>query len=1092
VLAALLTGAILLFARSLFTVAWHWAARHAPHRDTDRYTRDAAARMDAAKTSSDPAAARRWQDELVHALRDRHGWRWRYRQPWLLLTGNDNTIARLLPELIEHGYLIAEDVVLLWRASGTHGQPDDAWLKQIYTMRRRRPVDGVVLVVDGLADTFAPARHLPGFGVNLARVAQALYWSAPVYVLDVAGVDEIDRGDTPVAGCEFHPRTDAKPIEADLLALRDQLATLGIHRLGANPRDRYTAKLSERLDGRAAPLAGWIAGLATHRVPVRGAFFAPFPSTPATIADAPDIASLPVWPYVGELARRDRGRRAGWHPITVGSVIALALVGLWTSGMLVSAIANADAIHRAQEAVHALDQGDEASRLRALLALQQRIGVYEERVKQHAPGLRGFGLSRDRETRDALWARYATASRALLTAPVQISLENTLAALGKARADALENHDVQQRHYHRLKAYLMLAEPSRTDAAFLATQIATAWPVVTTMPPGEWQDSSQRLARFFADHLTAHPEWRIQPSAPIVTTARAALVTQIGLAHADDTIYQSILDGARGKYTDLSLPSLLNGTDAQGLFTTSATVPGLFTRAAWDGMIAQAIDKAASERHVKGDWVLNNDATTASDDASGTTNVNAAELKQRLTARYFAQYAAAWQHMLNRLRWQPAANLNAAIDQLTRLTDPQTSPLIALMKAVQYQAQAGRPTPAIGDTLVRKAQSLVGKHDDAIQAPIVNPLDPAFGPLLALMGDSGANAPPDRGGPAYAPTAVNGLSLQSYLTAALNMRLKLQQIGNSPDAQTMARSLAQAVFQGKLSDLAQARGQAALTAASLGSAWSGFGDALFARPLEGAWQTIQQPAAASLNDLWRASIAAPFNSAFNGRYPFVESTADASFAELGRYVRPDTGLIARFLTMELAGVLTRQGDQWAPHGLAPRTLAFDPAFLEAVQQTSVLGARLYPSGDAAYRFEIMPQPTPNVTRSELTIDRQRIVYFNQRETWTPIVWPGDGLNGHSALTWKTLDAGAREAFDETGDWAFLRLLAKADIKPLDSARYELTWKQPDTEAIRYVLRAQVGAGPLDLLALRGFKLPDRIFVVGKSGAAPVPPERTAP
>nr|WP_240669200.1 type VI secretion IcmF C-terminal domain-containing protein [Dyella sp. M7H15-1] len=75
------------------------------------------------------------------------------------------------------------------------------------------------------------------------------------------------------------------------------------------------------------------------------------------------------------------------------------------------------------------------------------------------------------------------------------------------------------------------------------------------------------------------------------------------------------------------------------------------------------------------------------------------------------------------------------------------------------------------------------------------------------------------------------------------------------------------------------------------------------------------------------------------------------------------------------------------------------------------------------------------------------------------------MNGHAALTWQTLDAGVRQAFDATGDWAFLRLLAKADVKPLDSTRYELVWKQPDAESLRYVLRTQVGAGPLDLLEL---------------------------
>jgi type VI secretion system protein ImpL len=587
------------------------------------------------------------------------------------------------------------------------------------------------------------------------------------------------------------------------------------------------------------------------------------------------------------------------------------------------------------------------------------------------------------------------------------------------------------------------------------------------------------------------------PNDGLVTSTRNMLVTQMGLASADDTVYQGIIEEAKGKYADASLETLLAGADARGLFTTSQTVPGIYTRAAWDGMIATLIDKAASERRTSGDWVLTGAqpaqtiGNTLSQGAIRTAAVidkkHAADaLKQRLTARYFAEYTAAWQGMLNSVRWQPAANLNGSIEQLTRLADAQTSPLIALMKAIQYQAQAGRPSQALTDTLVRKAQSLIGSDDQAV-APAVNPLDKPFGPLLALMGDAGAV--PAAGGKdnAAANIALNGVSLSRYLTAVTTMRLKLQQIAGSPDAQAMARSLAQAVFQGKLSELSQARDDAALTAASLGTAWSGFGDAVFAQPLEAAWQTILQPAAASLNEAWRASVAAPFNAAMSGRYPFFDTNADASFAELGRYVRPDTGLIARFVTTQLAGVLKLEGDHWTPNELAPQALQFDPKFLTGIRQLSTVGAQLYMQGDASERFEIMALPTPNVTRSELSVDGKQIVYFNQQENWTPLAWPGTGLNGHAGLTWQTLDAGLRQAFDSTGDWAFLRLLGKADMKQLDSTRYQLTWNTTNGEPLSYVMRTQVGAGPLELLKLRGFRMPERIFIVGKAGVVPVLP-----
>ncbi|QAU23560.1 hypothetical protein EO087_05805 [Dyella sp. M7H15-1] len=57
----------------------------------------------------------------------------------------------------------------------------------------------------------------------------------------------------------------------------------------------------------------------------------------------------------------------------------------------------------------------------------------------------------------------------------------------------------------------------------------------------------------------------------------------------------------------------------------------------------------------------------------------------------------------------------------------------------------------------------------------------------------------------------------------------------------------------------------------------------------------------------------------------------------------------------------------------------------------------------------------------------------------------------------------------------------------------LVWKQANAESLRYVRRTQVSAGPLDLLALRGFTLPERIFIVGKNGAtSPLPQDMRSP
>lgn len=1069
---------------------------------------------------------------MAEELSVSHGWFWRRRLRWLLVSGNDERVDQVAPGLKQAGVIIMGEVVLL------HASPDRIeaakWLAQIRRLRRRLPVDTIVHVAVASDRDFELPRTLSG-------IAVALGWAAPVTFLHPVQADGSQPERFEAVGA-FLPndargqaRSAAVMLSEILGELEQRTAEAGVRMSGAPHWVTYMLEISKYIGDHAERMTANVRTLAASnwlRAPLAGVMFAPvFPgvsTAPVFVIESDEaedrpvrempandgtreqpLGLMPIWQNIAEYVPRYRGRRTGWHwPDVIATCALVGAIG-WTVMLVVSGLGNRALIREAQTAAAAALAAAPGTpqALRAQLVLQKQIDTLESRHQHGVPWYLRGGLSRNDDLLDALWLPYQTVAIRNLRQPAVQALEGQLVQLSQVRADEQQSREAQQQAYDRLKAYLMLATPAHTDPPFLKAQLLDVWPAPAGMRVGEWLDTSQQLAGFWSDHLEAHPDWRISASMPVVTQMRSTLINQIGLAASDDVLYQQVLDKARGKYADISLATLLAGADAHSLFTTTQTVPGIFTRAAWEGMIEKSIDDAVKQQHVEGDWVLTGGEPTARATATaveGTvdaarTALNARRdtdsLRRRLRERYFTDYTAAWATLLNSFRWVPATSFSGVIDQLTRLTDAQTSPLLAVMKSVQYQGEAGRASQALTDTLVRKAQGLLGGSDsNATQSLMANPLDRAFGPLLALMGEPNPAAASGNTGNGQSRNAggFNGVSLSRVLTADTTVRLKLQQIQSSPDAQAMARSLAQAVFQGKLSDLSQARDDAALTAASLGAQWAGFGQTMFVQPLDSAWQAVLQPAAASLNDAWRASVAAPFNTAMNGRYPFFDTQSDASFAELGRYARPDTGLIARFITTQLAGVLKLEGDQWVPNELAPQSLQFDPKFLAAIRQLSLLGAQAYAQGDAGYRFEIMPLPSENVTRTELDVDGKPVVYFNQQESWTALTWPGNGLNGRTGLMWQMVNAGLRLAFDATGDWAFLRLLAQAKVRPLDSTRYELTWDQPDAAPLRYVLRTQIGAGPLDLLKLRDFRMPEKIFVVGKPGVIstlpPLPPE----
>jgi type VI secretion system protein ImpL len=1053
-------------------------------------------------------------DDLRSELRQRYGQRWRYRLPWLMLIGDDAAIAQWLPDLDELGWLITPHAVLVHIKSGGSSILEPARLTQLSRLRRRRPIDMVVLVLDGATTPLKERHGTHAFSIVLARVTESLRWSAPIHALEIFQASSIAPADVPVIACEVVRQSNSCEIETALHALRDRLSKHSLARLPQSGREIYLGKLSQWLDCRAKALADWLGGLegdTRRKVPVRGVAFAPAFDDKESLDT---ISELPLWQHFAHAARRRPGRRTGFHPATVLTGLALTAIGLWTAAMLISGLRNEHDLQSAHQAVHDLESAPTgAARLKALDTLQQQILRYEYRVQHHAPLFTRFGLNRDTEVLAALWKPYAKASQDILVTPVARNLESSLVDLSQLRTDGLSEETAKWALDGRdtLKAYLMLAHPERVEPAFLSRELAAHWSTDARITPGQRQDLAERFAKFYAEHLKANPDWHIEPRSDLVAGARQTLLAVIGERNAVDTVYQNVLDGAGAKYPDQTLASLAAGTDPRGLVRVSATVPGVFTRQAYEGYVEAAIEKAAKRQDVANDWVITEGKPQPARQAS---SASAADFRKALTERYFADYAEHWQQFMNGMQWEPAATLPGVVDQLKLMADARQSPVLALMKSLAYQGGAGAHKDSLSDTLVAKAQGILGRKDEAPEAARPDPAGPlaaAFGPVLRLVGQ------PGQGGGSSGSTGSSDLSLQRYLDRITAVRLRLQQLTNSADADMQARQMAQSLFQGKGSDLADTQAYGQLMAASLGAEWAGMGDTLFVHPIAQALQSVLQPAQASLNEAWRQSIALPWNRAFASRYPFADTANDASLPELARHIRPQSGLINAFLLAELAGVLVLQGDQWVPVGSGAHGLAFDPAFLQFINTLQRVGAHLLVQGDPQYRFELKPIPTPGLTDTVLTIDNQTLHYYNQRETWQSMTWPANNLQApRTLLQWQSETASTNKSFETEGVWAWIRMLEHARVTPVDSATVQLTFQAvPDTLVagqgkndsesadavdrpdhpeslvpraarlaapadmrypIRYQMRAAVGRGPLEALELRNLRMPERVFV----------------
>ncbi len=1022
---------------------------------------------------------------LKSHLRTRYTFLWHRKVRLLLITGDEAAIEQLVPGLQKNQWLEGNRTVLIYGGS-LAAEPDKEKYTALRKLRRGRPLDGIIRVLPHSSELTPQISDKDLRG--LEKISELLRYSAPVWLWQLCDSDWSQAKRTEQAvGANFPLRANPDDVVRQMENLLPRLTTQGVSQVIENNSHDFLLRLSQHL--KEGGISRWVELLtpwlyaSQSRIPLRGVMFSLPPDESAENAAAATHAgaekfipesqrhalTLPaIWQGITADCTRVRGRRVGMAWEQTLALGIMAVVGFWAAGMLISFALNYGQISSVAGKSHDLVKDPTISdrQLTALHDLRNDAGRLQHHVQDGSPWYQRFGLDHGQQLLNAMLPWYGVANNRLIRDPANAALMQKLAALANSAPNSDKRAQLAKPGYDQLKAWLMMSRPDKTDGAFYSQTMKNVQPTRAGISPGLWQSLSPDLWAFYITELPNQPQWKIKPDAQLVSQSRQVLLQQIGRRNAESTLYENMLKSVRRNFADVSLEDMTSGTDARRLFSTDEVVPGMFTRQAWEGGIQQAIEKAANSRREEIDWVLSDSQQSVSGEISPEA------LKARLTERYFTDFAGSWLNFLNSLRLNPASNIADVTDQLTLMSDVRQSPLIALMNTLAWQGETGQKAEKFSESIIKSAKELVSNKDkpviDQTVAGPQGPLDDTFGPLLTMMGKNKAS---------NVMSADSSLSLQTYLTRITRVRLRLQQVASASDPQEMMQTLAQTVFQGKSIDLTDTQQYGGLVAASLGEEWSSFGHTMFVQPLTQAWETVLQPSAASLNDKWRRSVAANWHTAFNGRYPFVASKSEASLPMLAEFVRKDSGRIERFLTTELNGVLHKEGSQWVPDKMHGQGLTFNPDFLQAVNQLSQLSDILFTDGGQGISFELQARPVPQVVETQLTIDGQKLHYFNQMADWQAFRWPGETYKPGTQLTWTSTSAGARLFGDYSGTWGFIRWLEEGKRQQLDRSEWMMSFNAPDGRTLQWVLRSQLGKGPLALLALRGFTLPDRIFSV---------------
>ncbi len=1027
-------------------------------------------------------------DTIREAMRNLYGRRWGRKTRILLITGTASEVEQLTPDLTAKLWQEDRGTLLLW--GGDLNTPaDSAWLTALRKLRRR-PVDGLVWVTSAFDQISAPGLEQPlpvpsestmdSLSHAISARMETLGWKLPLYVWSLhprAGKPE--GRITQATGCLLTAGCRTEGLAEQLSALTPDLTSQGLQQTCGEVKHNFLLTLADQLirepESVTAPLSVM---LNPYRpLPLAGVVFSQ-PSAGAERAVPHHWGMDKRWDILPESVRtlpaglRPRKPGIPWRKV-FASVVALAMVG-WALWMSIAYVTNRSQIDgaNAQAALAARQNQPLEQRLHALSELQKTLARLQYRAEHGVPWYELAGLSQNNALLAALWPRYQDNALPLLRDAAADHLQKQVSSFNALPPGSPLREQMAKTTYDQLKLYLMLARPEHMDAAWFSSALLHDWPKRDGVKDGVWQGVAPSLLSFYGAQLVAHPEWKLRADESMVGQARSLLVRLMGVRNSESTLYQKMLSQVAHLYVDMRLEDMTGDTDASRLFSATEVVPGMFTRQAWEQAVQPAIEKVVKARRDELDWVL----TDSKRQVNKQDETSPEALKKRLTERYFADFGGAWLEFLNSLRWNRATTLSDSIDQLTLMADVRQSPLVALMNTLNVQGRTGQTGDAISDSLVKSAKNLLGgDNKDAIDqsAGVHGPLDATFGPVLALMDKN--------------RTGAQEQSLQSFLTRVTQVRLRLQQVTNAADPQAMTQTIAQTVFQGKAVDLTETRDYGSLIAAGLGQEWSGFGRTVFVNPMEQAWQQVLTPAADSLNAQWQQAVVAEWNSAFGGRYPFNNASSDVSLPLLAKYLNADSGRIAQFLQTRLKGVLHKEGNHWVPDSINSQGLAFNPAFLNAINTLSHISDVAFTEGNAGMNFELRPGTADGVMQTDMIIDSQKLTYVNQLPVWKRFTWPADTEAPGANLSWISTQAGTRQYADIPGAWGWIRLLDKAAVSayPGVGSSYSLSWKAQDGRTLNYTLRTEAGEGPLALLKLRNFRLPETIF--STTGIAPSDP-----
>ncbi|HLZ96922.1 MAG TPA: type VI secretion system membrane subunit TssM [Steroidobacteraceae bacterium] len=580
--------------------------------------------------------------------------------------------------------------------------------------------------------------------------------------------------------------------------------------------------------------------------------------------------------------------------------------------------------------------------------------------------------------------------------------------------------------YEYLKAYLMLADPKRLDAAQMRLITHAEWAQAFAQDT----ETGNRVAAHF-DTLSDNPK-RVRPvpaDADLVAQARVSLqqaslpllmYSRVRLSYAADTDRSISLDKELG----LGAQAVMIRKSGIAL---QKPLPALYTRAVFDEFNTTGKLQLVS-RFLDDSWVLGDKAPSVTESP---------RLAADVVQLYEQDYIKAWDAVLADVTVRAPRDTADAAQILGTLASP-TSPLKRLLVLTEANTNLLKPTPA--SELQGAAAAKVGQ----MAGQIGGQLDKIFG---------GATAPKPGSAVTQHFAAVNALvagtpppidRLLALMGQAQQQLQSASGLGGQPGSPAVLSAIQKA-----LGDLQSASSEMPPVVGGLIGG------------LSGKSQTVAMGVAhTDLSNRYETQVVSQCRELVGTRYPFNPSSAnDVTLEDFAR-VFGTGGLYDAFFQANLAPLVDTSKSAWRWREGA-ESVGGSAALLGQFQSAERIRQVFFKPGGQTpeAHFNVAPDDLDqDVDRFRLEIDGQAFEYRHGPPRVVSMAWPG-GPAGAAVASFELHD-GSHPQLAFQGPWALFRLLDHAAFtQALSATRFLVTFRV-DGKSARVVLEAASIRNPL--------------------------------